>query len=168
MNIEFKCPQCGKPVAADESLRGKVVECPHCERGIVVPRGNTPIEKRRNVSLSPRYQRTNIDIHPPQISIPPQTQNTTNDKMVPLFAGRKNKIAYGVLCGINAVTLVLVSVLLFRSSPLFQTGPTHNTYKEDEFTRKDEITPPVPSHAVTEAAEEEAEPEAEEEKTEEE
>ena len=38
MNIEFKCPQCGKPVTADESLRGSVVECPHCERGIVVPR----------------------------------------------------------------------------------------------------------------------------------
>ena len=40
MNIEFKCPQCGKPVTADDSYRGKVVECPHCERGIVVPKEN--------------------------------------------------------------------------------------------------------------------------------
>ena len=41
MNIEFKCPQCGNAVAVDESYRGQVVECPHCAKGIVVPRNKT-------------------------------------------------------------------------------------------------------------------------------
>ena len=38
MNIEFKCPQCGKSVECDETFRGQVAECPHCGKGIVVPR----------------------------------------------------------------------------------------------------------------------------------
>ena len=41
MNFEFKCPQCGNAVAVDESYRGQVVECPHCTRGIVVPKSKT-------------------------------------------------------------------------------------------------------------------------------
>lgn len=41
MNFEFKCPQCGNAVAVDESYRGQVVECPHCAKGIVVPRNKT-------------------------------------------------------------------------------------------------------------------------------
>lgn len=36
--MEFKCPQCERTVVADESARGQVVECPHCGKGIVVPR----------------------------------------------------------------------------------------------------------------------------------
>ena len=46
MNIEFKCPQCGKPVTADGALRGSVVECPYCERGIVVPRSKQILRPR--------------------------------------------------------------------------------------------------------------------------
>ncbi len=38
MNIEFKCPQCGKSVECDETFRGQVAECPHCGKGIVIPR----------------------------------------------------------------------------------------------------------------------------------
>ena len=37
MSFEFKCPQCGQRLMADESDRGKVVECPYCHKGIVVP-----------------------------------------------------------------------------------------------------------------------------------
>ena len=40
MNFEFKCPQCGQMVEADEAYRGQVAECPHCGKGIVVPRRN--------------------------------------------------------------------------------------------------------------------------------
>jgi len=36
--FEFKCPQCGQMVSADESLRGLVLYCPYCEKGIVVPK----------------------------------------------------------------------------------------------------------------------------------
>ena len=35
----FKCPQCGQTVECDDELRGMVAECPHCGKGIVVPRG---------------------------------------------------------------------------------------------------------------------------------
>ena len=38
MNFEFKCPQCGQMVEADESLYEQAVECPFCAKGIVVPR----------------------------------------------------------------------------------------------------------------------------------
>lgn len=38
MNFQFKCPQCGQVVMADEEDRGHVAECPHCGKGIVVPR----------------------------------------------------------------------------------------------------------------------------------
>ena len=38
MSVEFKCPQCGNAVSVDESYRGQVVECPHCAKGIVVPK----------------------------------------------------------------------------------------------------------------------------------
>ncbi len=36
--FEFKCPQCGHVVEAEESVRGEVVECPYCGKGIVVPK----------------------------------------------------------------------------------------------------------------------------------
>ena len=42
MNIEFKCPQCRNRVVADEKYQGKVLRCPHCEKGIVVPKNGTP------------------------------------------------------------------------------------------------------------------------------
>lgn len=36
--FEFKCPQCGGSIEAEESLRGQVAECPYCGKGIVIPR----------------------------------------------------------------------------------------------------------------------------------
>jgi len=41
MSIEFNCPQCGQSVEADESACGHVAACPHCGKGIVVPRGKS-------------------------------------------------------------------------------------------------------------------------------
>jgi DNA-directed RNA polymerase subunit RPC12/RpoP len=38
--FEFKCPQCGESIEADDSLSGQAVECPYCGKGIVVFRGN--------------------------------------------------------------------------------------------------------------------------------
>lgn len=34
----FNCPQCKQQLEADEEMRGLVVLCPHCEKGIVVPK----------------------------------------------------------------------------------------------------------------------------------
>lgn len=37
----FNCPQCKQQLEADEEMRGLVVLCPHCEKGIVVPKKKT-------------------------------------------------------------------------------------------------------------------------------
>ena len=36
--FEFDCPQCRKRVALDDQYCGKVVACPHCDKGVVVPK----------------------------------------------------------------------------------------------------------------------------------
>ena len=48
----FKCPQCGTDIEADESFRGQVAECPHCNRGIVIPR-NVSAELKPKGKLRP-------------------------------------------------------------------------------------------------------------------
>ena len=50
--FQFKCPQCGQMVSADESSRGLVFPCPHCEKGIVVPKQPT----RKKPILAPISQ----------------------------------------------------------------------------------------------------------------
>ena len=52
MNFEFKCPQCGQMVEADEAYRGQVAECPHCGKGIVVPRRNPQTGTVRNKGIA--------------------------------------------------------------------------------------------------------------------
>ena len=51
MNFEFKCPQCGQMVEADEAYRGQVAECPHCGKGIVIPREKPKVQVERKRSL---------------------------------------------------------------------------------------------------------------------
>ena len=72
MNFEFKCPQCGNAVAVDESYRGQVVECPHCTRGIVVPKSKSNDEARRQTikviqiqcpHCGAEYEATKQDMH---------------------------------------------------------------------------------------------------------
>jgi len=51
MNFEFKCPQCGQMVEADEAYRGQVAECPHCGKGIVIPRDKPKVQVERKQGL---------------------------------------------------------------------------------------------------------------------
>lgn len=37
-DFQFKCPQCGRDVTADDSLAGQVARCPFCGKGVVIPR----------------------------------------------------------------------------------------------------------------------------------
>ena len=39
MDIQFKCPQCGQIVVADDSYRGRTASCPFCANEIVIPVG---------------------------------------------------------------------------------------------------------------------------------
>lgn len=42
-HIKFNCPQCGQKIEADDSVCGKVAECPLCGKGIVIPRTTTSV-----------------------------------------------------------------------------------------------------------------------------
>ena len=53
MNFEFKCPQCGQTVEADDSMRGQVAPCPYCEKNIVVPKDN-PSESALTATVVPK------------------------------------------------------------------------------------------------------------------
>ena len=44
--FEFDCPQCRKRVALDDQYCGKVVACPHCDKGIVVPKKMSGLDKK--------------------------------------------------------------------------------------------------------------------------
>lgn len=59
MNFEFKCPQCGKPVTVNESYRGQVAECPHCNKGIVIPRSKESAAKAQKPQLPPKTRKIN-------------------------------------------------------------------------------------------------------------
>ena len=50
--FQFNCPQCGQSVEADESMRGMVATCPHCEKGIVIPKSTQNPALRRPSSVS--------------------------------------------------------------------------------------------------------------------
>ena len=41
--FQFKCPQCGQVIEADESFRGQVAPCPFCEKNIVIPSVKPPV-----------------------------------------------------------------------------------------------------------------------------
>lgn len=50
--FNFKCPQCGEMIEADDSLCGSVVECPFCEKGIVVPRSSKSVGRTGGLDRS--------------------------------------------------------------------------------------------------------------------
>src|SRR5215475_13982125 len=41
MDINFKCPNCGQELSADESGVGSAIQCPACNGNLVIP-GPTP------------------------------------------------------------------------------------------------------------------------------
>lgn len=61
--MEFKCPQCGQSVETDESYAGQVARCPHCERGIVIPRGKLKQDLLRGkVKLDEQQGRPKVEV----------------------------------------------------------------------------------------------------------
>ena len=67
--FKFNCPQCGQEIEADESARGQVAKCPHCEKGIVIPRNS---QKSR---LRPPMSRPKVSVDAPaEPRTPPSAQ----------------------------------------------------------------------------------------------
>ena len=88
MNFQFKCPQCGQVVMADEEDRGHVAECPHCGKGIVVPRVKPKLGIVRNVGAEENVGRNpqspQNPTHPKeQIAIPERLADPTQELGVP-------------------------------------------------------------------------------------
>ena len=68
--FEFKCPQCGESIEADDSLCGQIAECPSCGKGIVVPR-NAASEP------CPPVQLRSLRVFKPVTSEIPSAQSST-------------------------------------------------------------------------------------------
>lgn len=71
--FDFNCPLCGEKIGADNSLRGQVVECPSCGKGIVVPRTTAPTDAkvrlrpiRRDKAASPQPQQASSEMSTPR------------------------------------------------------------------------------------------------------
>ena len=79
--FEFNCPQCGQTIEAHESHRGQVAECPHCGKGIVVPRGKA---KSQMIHLSDMKTEEHT---------PVATGRSTNDQTAP-----KHSTSQGYVC----------------------------------------------------------------------
>ncbi len=71
--FKFNCPQCGQAVETDEDNRGQVAECPHCGKGIVVPRGTSRLGVRRRVEGT--FQQTSTQAAFPYRRQPVPLQN---------------------------------------------------------------------------------------------
>ena len=106
MNIEFKCPQCGQTVEADESDRGQVAACPHCGKGIVVPRGKPRLAPVGNVGMGGRAERSIPSEQNPfkptpppreQVAIPKRFARPTQDEAVPPNAPRAKSLARKII-----------------------------------------------------------------------
>lgn len=81
--FDFKCPQCGESIEADDSFRGQVAECPSCGKGIVVP----------HADAATRYQSR---LRPVTRVLPPVTTSTPNrvtefERMAEKEAERRRK-----------------------------------------------------------------------------
>ena len=60
--FQFKCPQCGKTLEADDSVCGQTAACPYCGEGIIVPRKQ--FKRLASNSQSSVPERTIIETHP--------------------------------------------------------------------------------------------------------
>ena len=92
MNIEFKCPQCGQLVTVDEAYRGQVVQCPKCEKGIVVPRGRTVSGSPRvlGIGVTERHIKKGTDV-----SVSAVPTSSSKPSRNPLLHVRKPEISLG-------------------------------------------------------------------------
>lgn len=74
--LEFKCPQCGQNIEANDALRGQVAECPSCGKGIVIPRINNVTSPQSKSIIASHVQA-------PKPTLKPQLSNVQTTGAVP-------------------------------------------------------------------------------------
>ena len=141
-NLQFKCPQCGNEIVADDSYQGQVAECPHCGKGIVVPQvkprqqdvGNTGLglNSRRSVTQNqygaiPTANKSNTI--PERHAFPSSDASTAADKKSPKSKSLLRKILIILLTVIGvAVAIAAASYggyLYFGDIPRLERGIAH-------------------------------------------
>ena len=95
--FQFKCPQCGQVIEADESFRGQVAPCPFCEKNIVIPSAKPPVitsrPKPKQTIRWKRGQQTTNQEEAVGNPVELQSDTTTSEKAKTGFWGRVRKCA---------------------------------------------------------------------------
>ena len=87
--FQFKCPQCGQVIEADESFRGQVAPCPFCEKNIVVPSAKPLVttskpKPKQPISWKQDQQTTNQgDTVGNHVELQPETTTAQKPQAVP-------------------------------------------------------------------------------------
>ena len=120
--FEFKCPQCGHAVMADDKMRGTVAECPHCEKGIVVPQAQGAVQQGSHVRLHPVRrdfpqadppQEPQFPQQKPQLSEQESMRVTEFDRMAEQEADRRKKErAHEILMLLLKIAAVIIAVII--------------------------------------------------------
>jgi DNA-directed RNA polymerase subunit RPC12/RpoP len=127
-NFEFKCPQCGQTVEADDSYCGQVAQCPYCGKGIAVPRGKSKLGVRNAL---PQQQRSGGMAIPRRFSDPMQEKPATTPPDAATVSPKKKRSQLSkvviILCIVIGVAIVIGSAsygcyIYFGDEPRLERG----------------------------------------------
>ena len=158
MNFEFKCPQCGQQVMADESDRGQVAECPHCGKGIVVPRVKPKLGVTRNAGTGGRTEPSSYLTQTPyipsstlkeQVAIPECLACLTQDQLErprkSRTKGWRRKLLIILLVVLGSIVIIggisYGGYLYFGDKPRLERGIAH--YEKKAYPKAFELLRPL-------------------------
>ena len=125
---------------ADDKMRGVVAECPHCEKGIVVPQERGTAQQGSPVKLHPVRRESPQEAQSTQQKSQPSAQESTRvtefDRMAEREADRRRKEqvhATLMLC-IKMATVVVVATVGFSMWKGYKTG--NLTEQKEALARK--------------------------------
>lgn len=158
--FQFKCPQCGQVVEADETCCGQTAECPFCGKGIVVPPSNPQLGIARNAGsegtaerLLPPMQKPLMPgstskeraVIPERLTCPTQDQSVPSGKIKIHSPGLLRKILF-VLSAVIVIAVVggvasYGGYLYFGDIPRLERGIVH--YEKKAYHRAFKLLLPL-------------------------
>lgn len=145
--FDFNCPQCGKLIEAENSLRGQVVACPHCDKGIVVPRGNPKLGVIRHSEAdgksepSSQPMKMSASTFTERVAIPERLTRPVQDYIAPPSKARSKSwtrmflaILLFVLAGVAVAGATLYGgYLYFGDKPRLERGIAY--YEKNAYSK---------------------------------